>query len=631
MSVFEKLDFKSKDNVTENLIFLNNHFKGVVTETAEGLKINKELLLQKISKELVEGSQEKYELNWPGKRKAQLAANIQTDKTLEPVIEDSVDFENTENLYIEGDNLEVLKILQESYTGKIKCIYIDPPYNTGKDFVYKDSFDQDKKDYLTETNQLDEEGGRLVSNPETSGRYHSNWLSMMYPRLQLARNLLSEDGVIFISIDDNEVHNLRKVCDEIFGEENFVSELVWRKKTGASDTKAFSTITESIIVFCKSIEKIDSSITKDTESFDPKRYKLKDEYFDRRGPHYIDNLDRGGIQYSDSLNYPIISPDGGEIWPNGRKSFLNDGWIWTWGKEKVSWGLNNGFITFKKVGNDWRVYYKNYLYVNNKDELYERSSPHKNLILDIINTSATLEMSKLFNTKVFQYTKPTELIKKIVKYVYGNQIIILDFFSGSSTTAHSVMKLNSEDGGKRKYIMVQIPEKTQEDSEANKAGYKNICEIGKERIRRAAKKIKEETNADIDYGFRVLKLTDSVYNKETFKSPKDTNIDSLFENNLRENITSDSLLFATLLDLGLPLSYKFEIKNIENKKTYFVEENSLICCFENNLDNSIITKLLENNPMYLVLLDSSFNSDQDKINIKNKLQELNLRTTIKVI
>ena len=451
----EKMKMQSENLVDENVDKIAKLFPNCVTEGKdENGKVFKaidfDLLKQELSKVVVDGTDERYTLNWAGKKQAILTANSPINATLRPCREESVDFDNTKNLYIEGDNLDVLKLLRETYLNKIKMIYIDPPYNTGNDFVYNDDFASSSDEYLQNSKSYDEDGNRMVQNLESNGRFHSDWLSMMYPRLKLARDLLTDDGVIFISIDDNEQENLKKVCNEIFGESNFISQLIWRKKTGASDAVGFSVISEYILVYVKNISYVQTTFTKDLNAHDVNRYKLSDEYEERRGKYYIDNLDRGGIHYSDSLNYPITCPDGTITYPNGRKTFTQEGWTWTWGKEKLEWGLKNGFIEFRKSStkdSGWAVCYKNYLNVNNKDELVARSAPHKNMIMDILNTSATLEIQKLFGNKVFQYTKPSELLKLIISFVNTRNGLILDFFSGSATTAHAVMALNAEDGG----------------------------------------------------------------------------------------------------------------------------------------------------------------------------------------
>tara|TARA_Y100000768_G_scaffold387927_1_gene381047 strand:- start:1626 stop:3524 length:1899 start_codon:yes stop_codon:yes gene_type:complete len=626
----DKLDVETPNFTDKNIQKLKELFPNCVTEDSDGQKIDFDLLKQELSGNLVEGNEERYQLSWPGKAASIAAANSSISKTLRPNREESKDFDNTKNLYIEGDNLEVLKLLQETYLRRVKMIYIDPPYNTGKDFVYKDNFTQDKAEYDEESGNVDDEGGRLITNPDSNGRYHSDWLSMMYPRLKLAKNLLKDDGVIFISIDENEIHNLRKICDEIFGYSNFVADLIWRKKTGASDSKGFSIVTENILVYTKSLSNLDTSLTRNKNSFDPERYKHSDEHEERRGKYYPDNLDRGGIQYSDSMNYPIECPDGSITYPNGRTEFKNDGWIWTWGKDKLEWGLQKGFIEFKKSKSKesgWGVYYKNYVHVNNKDELTERSAPHKNLILDIINTEGTAEMSKLFSKKVFQYSKPSNFMKELISYVnLSNEDIVLDFFSGSATTAHAIMKLNSEDNINRKFILVQIPEETDEKSEAYKAEYKTIAEIGKERIRRAGKQVTKDTgNTNLDTGFRVFKV-DSSNMKDVYFTPDETNQADILElaSNIKDDRSSEDLLFMVLLRWGIDLSSKIERKEIAGKEVFFVDDNYLAACFDEDIDENFIKVLVDEKPLKVILQDSSFASSSVKINVEQIFVQANI-------
>ena len=450
-----------------------------------------------------------------------------TTNTLIPCREESIDFDATQNLFIEAENLEALKILQKAYAGQVKMIYIDPPYNTGNDsFIYPDKFSETREEYARRVGDTDDKGylkrdgvfqGAFRKNAKDNGHYHSNWLNMMLPRLHLAKTLLSDDGVIFISIDDNEQAQLKLLCDEVFGEENFVGEIIWQKKTGASDAKSFATITEYITVYVKNFLHYSDTFSKNSSSYDLNRYKHKDEHFDLRGPYYIDNLDRGGLSYSDSLNYGIECPDGTITFPNGRLEYKNDGWIWKWSKSKLEWAIKNNFIEFRKTNNKasgWAVCYKNYLLVDNENNSIERAAPHKNLITDILNANAAAIMKELFSTNnYFNYSKPIELIHKILGFVkVRDNDIILDFFSGSGTTAHAVMQLNAEDGGNRRFICVQLPEETDEKSEAAKAGFQNIAEIAKERIRRAGAKIKAENpNQNIDTGFKVFKLSESHF------------------------------------------------------------------------------------------------------------------------
>lgn len=643
----DKLDLQSPDIVNENFEKIAALFPNCVTESADGKAIDFDLLKQELSHAVIEGNRERYSLNWPGKREAIVAANLPTTNTLRPVREDSVDFDNTENLYIEGDNLEVLKLLQESYFGKVKMIYIDPPYNTGNDFVYRDNFTGDKQEELFESGQIDEYSRRLVANPESSGRYHSDWLSMMYPRLKLARNLLTEDGVIFISIDDNEVHNLRKVCEEVFGEGNFVADLIWQKKTGAADAVNIATITENILVFSKDID--DTVFNKNTEAHDDKRYRFQDEFFIERGSYYFDSLDRGTLGYIESLDYGVKTPDGMLAFPNGRTKQFNDGWRWKWGKEKLEWGLMNGFIELKPSPNKecgWSVYYKIYMNVDNDGNKIVRSSPFKNLIQGILNTHAANEAKSLFGkTGLFSNPKPMKLLRFLLDLHSDKDSIILDFFSGSATTAHAVMQLNAEDGGNRKYIMVQLPEQTDPKSEAYKAGYKNICEIGKERIRRAANKVKEDKIAKAekngmfanfedtqDYGFRVYRL-DSSNMEDVYYRPQDYKQETLdmFADNIKPDRTADDLLAQVMLDWGLPLSYKIEQANINGKQVFRVAQNSLFACFDTGIDESFAKEIAKEKPLRVVFRDNGFANDTAKINVQQLLKQLSPETEMKVI
>lgn len=573
--------------------------------------------------EFIDNDFEKYNFEWNGKSACYRTIATPTLATLRPYPEESVDFDKTNNLYIEGDNLEVLKILQKAYFRKVKMIYIDPPYNTGNDFVYEDDFKDPLAKYKEVTSQT------TKSNPETMGRYHTNWLNMMYPRLRLAANLLRDDGVIFISIDDNEVTNLHRLCDEVFGEENFVGELIWRKKTGASDANGFAIITEYILVYVKNKTDVNKIFSKDKTGFDTSRYRLSDEYENRRGKHYIDNLDRGSLQYSDSLNYGITCPDGKIIFPNDRTEYKNDGWIWTWSKQKFEWGVQNGFIVFrknpaKKTG--WTVCRKNYLYVDKDDNIIEKSNPYKNLIVDILNTNATKELSELFNGKLFDYPKPTELIKRFLNYIQFNQDdIILDFFSGSATTAHAVMQLNAEDGGNRQFIMVQLPELCDEKSEAFKAGYKNICEIGKERIRRVGAKIKGQNSSSLletareiplDTGFKVFKL-DSSNLIAWDSSPIETgDTETLFNryeqwsDRIKKDRSQKDLVYEIMLKLGIPLTYPVTEERINGRLVHIIGEDCLVAVCLDGTNGGIqpedIEALCDKCPAKIVASEDAF-------------------------
>ena len=631
----------SMDNVQMNVEKIQKLFPNAVTEVLRDgkptLAIDFDVLKQELSAELIDDKEERYQMTWPDKKKSVLLANTPISATLRPCKEESVDFDNTQNLYIEGDNLDVLKLLQETYLGKIKMIYIDPPYNTGNDFVYNDDFRVESEEWNEMSGDYDEQGNRLVQNTESNGRFHTDWLNMIYPRLKVAKDLLADDGVIFISIDDHEVDNLKKICDEIFGESNFVANLVWQKKTGAADAVNIATITENIIVYAKELQSL--QLRKNTEAHDDNRYKYKDEYFIERGPFYYDNLDRGTLGYHETLDYGIETPDGTLAFPNGRTKQFNDGWRWKWGKEKMAWGLKNGFIELQKAPNKpcgWGVYYKIYLNVDNEGKIIERSSPYKNFIQNILNTHAANEAKRIMGSAtLFSNPKPMELLKFMVSLVNDKKATVMDFFSGSATTAHAVMQLNAEDGGSRKFIMVQLPEKCDEKSEAFKAGYGNICEIGKERIRRAGKKIKEEnplTTQDLDIGFRVLKL-DSSNMKDVYYKPSDYSQGFLgqLEDNIKADRTPLDLLFQVMLDLGKPLSAKIEEREIAGKHVFVVDDNDLVACFDSNVTEDVVKTIAQLKPLYAVFRDRGLSSDSVGANFDQIFATYSPNTTRKVL
>lgn len=639
----DKLKMQTENIADKNFEILSKMFPNALTETITGYDndgkpiveraIDADVLRQEISCRVVEGKDERYQFTWPDKKKAVLLANAPIDKTLRPCREESVDFDNTENLYIEGDNLEVLKLLQETYLGKIKMIYIDPPYNTGNDFVYEDDFAQSMDEYRENSGQFDGDGNRLVKNIESNGRFHTDWLNMMYSRLKIARALLSEKGAMFISIDDNEYDNLKKMCDEIFGERMFVTSIIWQKKTGASDAKGIATITENVLVYVKNIDEIDKVFTQNTDSYDLKRYKYTDEFIDERGPYYIDNLDRGGLSYSDSLNYGIECPDGTITFPNGRSDYVNDGWIWKWGRQKIEWARKNKFIEFrrstsKKSG--WAVCYKNYLKVDNEGKIIERAAPHKNLIIDVLNANASSTMKELFSTNnYFSYAKPVELIQKLISFVrFEDNDIFLDYFSGSATSAQAIMNIN-DDNIKRKYILIQIREEYQEKDEAFKNGYKTICDLGEERIRRARRQISRDS---VDTGFRVLKL-DSSNMKDIYYAPFETQ-QSLFDtyaDNIKEDRTSEDLLFQVMLDLGVLLSSKIEETTIAGKQVFNVADGFLIACFDKDVTEETVKAVAEKKPYYAVFRDSSMASDSVATNFDQIFASISPETVRKVL
>lgn len=569
----------------------------------------------------MEDAPEAYEFNWVGKQAARAEVLKPIEKTLRPVKEDSVDWDNTQNLYIEGDNLEVLKLLQKSYLGKVKMIYIDPPYNTGNDFVYHDDFAMSADEYAEASGAVDELGNKYIKNMDSNGRFHSDWCSMMYSRLMVARSLLSEDGVIFISIDDNEVENLRKICDEVLGENNFVTNIVWQSTAGSNTGTDIVTVTENILVYTKNrnVFKFNGKLS------DENSYTLSDEYENIRGKYSLDKMDRRrvGSHYSEALNYPITMPDGSLRYPGGYSEKSAEGWNYLWSKTKVDWGLKNGFIVFKQNNGVWNVYNKRYSKVDNEGNVIERSTPYRNLITsDICNTAqGTAEIRNLFGNRFFDFPKPTKIINILLNTVVrkDKDSIILDFFSGSATTAHAVMQLNAEDGGNRKFIMVQIPEETPEDSEARKAGYNTIPEIARERIRRAGKKIKEEsplTTADLDTGFRVFRLDEGNY-EDVKRSPKEFKQDQLdlFLNNIKTDRNDLDLLFGCMLDWGVQLSLPMTQEVVDGKTIYTVNDGDLVACFAENVSEDVVKAMAEKMPLRVIFRDSCFAQDADKINI----------------
>ena len=569
----------------------------------------------------MEDAPEAYEFNWVGKQAARAEVLKPIKKTLRPVKEDSVDWDNTQNLYIEGDNLEVLKLLQKSYLGKVKMIYIDPPYNTGNDFVYHDDFAMSADEYAEASGSVDELGNKYIKNMDSNGRFHSDWCSMIYSRLMVARSLLKEDGVIFISIDDNEVENLRKICDEVLGENNFVTNIVWQSTAGSNTGTDIVTVTENILVYTKNrnVFKFNGKLS------DENSYTLSDEYENIRGKYSLDKMDRRrvGSHYSEALNYPITMPDGSLRYPGGYSEKSAEGWNYLWSKTKVDWGLKNGFIVFKQNNGVWNVYNKRYSKVDNEGNVIERSTPYRNLITsDICNTAqGTAEIRNLFGNRFFDFPKPTKIINILLNTVVrkDKDSIILDFFSGSATTAHAVMQLNAEDGGNRKFIMVQIPEETPEDSEARKAGYNTIPEIARERIRRAGKKIKEEsplTTADLDTGFRVFRLDEGNY-EDVKRSPKEFKQDQLdlFLNNIKADRNDLDLLFGCMLDWGVQLSLPMTQEVVDGKTIYTVNDGDLVACFAENVSEDVVKAMAEKMPLRVIFRDSCFAQDADKINI----------------
>ena len=607
----ETLKMHSLDGVQRNIELIGELFPNAITEVKRDGKVEHaidfDVLRQELSDSIVEGREERYQFTWPDKKKAMLAANAPITATLRPVVADSVGKDGTpggfdsENLYIEGDNLEVLKLLQETYLGKVKMIYIDPPYNTGNDFVYEDDFAQSAADYMNNSGQYDEEGNRLVTNTESNGRFHTDWLNMIYPRLRLAKDLLADDGVIFISIDDNEQENLKKCCDEIFGADNFIAQMVWQKRTSPDARRIVSAGHEYVLAYIKNSE-IGHEVLNPLpfDDADYARYKNPDN--DPNGPWIsTDCTAQGGHGTKDQF-YDMVTPA-------GRVVKLQEGLCWRYTKKRMEEEIAAGHIWFGSDGNG---------VPRKKTYLADRAG--KTMWTWWPNTEvghtqeATKEIATLLGQSgIMDFPKPIRLMKRIVHIASKKDSIILDFFSGSATTAHAVMKLNAEDGGHRKFIMVQLPEKTDEKSEAYKAGYKNICEIGKERIRRAGAKIKEEAGLaaqNLDTGFRVLKC-DTSNMKDVYYNPAEyeVNMFSRLEDNIKEDRTPEDLLFQVMLDLGVLLSSKIEETTIAGKKVFNVEDNYLIACFDSDVSEETIKAIAKQKPYYFVMRDSSMASD----------------------
>lgn len=628
--MMEHLNMQSMDKVAANVAKIRELFPNCVTERInnEGKlehAIDFDMLKQELSDHVVDGLQERYQFTWPDKRKAILAANAPINKTLRPCREESVDFDNTENLYIEGDNLEVLKLLQETYLGKVKMIYIDPPYNTGNDFVYEDDFKQSADEYIDNSGQLDEEGNRLVANTESNGRFHTDWLNMIYPRLKLAKDLLSDDGAIFISIDDNEVDNLRKICDEIFGEEKFIGCII--RATGtttAQGTDSLGKSYDSILIYSRGSNYSVGGI--ELTEKDKARYSYEDE----KGKFSILQLRRTGgedrREDRPSMFYGIKAPDETIIYPYGPSGYESR---WRVGEDTYKKMLANNEIYFKKTEAGYCVYYKFYL--------EGRTKRPSNLWVDVEgNKKAQIDLKNLIKEKVFDTPKPIQVIKLLCGIANcDSDSLILDFFSGSATTAHAVMQLNAEDGGKRKFIMVQLQEECAENSEAYKAGYKNICEIGKERIRRAGKKIKEDnplTTQDLDIGFRVLKC-DSSNMEDVYFTPKEymDKQQSLFVDNIKKNRNDEDLLFQVMLELDTPLSSKIEKITIAGKTVYNVAQGHLMVCFDKNVTDEVITAIAKEMPSYFVMRDSSQADDSVAINFEQIFNTYSPQTVRRVL
>ena len=634
----DNLKMHSLDGVQRNIELIGKLFPNAITEVMRDGKVEHaidfDVLRQELSDSIVEGREERYQFTWPDKKKAMLAANAPITATLRPVVADSVGKDGTpggfdsENLYIEGDNLEVLKLLQETYLGKVKMIYIDPPYNTGNDFVYNDDFSVECGEWRVKSGDYDESGNRMVTNTESNGRFHTDWLNMIYPRLKIAKDLLADDGVIFISINDQEAVNMKKICDEIFGFDNFIANLIWQqRKGGGNDSHYIAVDHEYILTYSKNICTLSSRwYVSQTEEY-LKRYK-EVEPDGRR--FYWDTLVRNGLQ--SPIVITLTAPDGTNITINSQKS-----------EETVLKGLRDGTVRFTKTANGWSLHHK--VYMKEGQVLRSILTEYGN------NRSSGQELANLFGKTIFDYSKPSTLLKLLCQLNTKKDDIILDFFSGSATTAHAVMQLNAEDGGHRKFIMVQLPEKTDEKSEAYKAGYKNICEIGKERIRRAGKQILSAggqlsmdgvwldtnstlntPNSTLDVGFRCLRL-DSSNMENVYYTPEEVSQQDLFSlvDNVKPDRTPEDLLFQVMLDLGVLLSSPIEVKEIAGKKVFNVADGFLLACFDHDVTEETVKAIAQMKPYYAVFRDSSMANDSVATNFDQIFETYSPDTVRKVL
>ncbi len=671
-----KLKMRTSNKADENYKKLAEMFPNAVTEAIDETTgkvvraIDKDVLMQEISCKVVDGNEERYQFTWPDKKKSVLLANAPINKTLRPCREESVDFDGTENLYIEGDNLEVLKLLQETYLGKIKMIYIDPPYNTGNDFVYEDDFAENTDEYLANSGQFDDEGNRLVQNTESNGRFHTDWLNMIYPRLKLAKDLLSDDGVIFISIDDNEYENLTKLGNEVFGEANFINIVTVKTKiggvSGSSEGKSLKDATEFIMIWAKNKTMLEFNPTyikqklfdriKSYET-EGKSWKYTSIMTKLDGKEVIKTDEKRNIVYYGYRTLETMS-----ITAFAKQQGITEEDVYNKYADRIFQTTNAQSSVRQTVMKetakfDYPMYGCEYVPIKGKNEgstieiLYK--GEQRRMMMFLSNAVSRIDGTYYYLDKIttlwddIQYNnltkegniefpngkKPIKLLQRIIELTCDKDSIILDFFSGSASTAHAVMQLNAEDGGKRKFIMVQIPEETSEKSEAYKAGYKNICEIGKERIRRAAKKIAEENpKVKFDGGFRVLKL-DSSNMKDVYYNPEDFYsyfLDNLVDN-IKEDRTPEDLLFQVMLDLGILLSSKIEESVIGGKKVFNVENNYLIACFDENVTEDVITEIAKHKPYYFVMRDSSMANDSVATNFEQIFASYSPDTIRKVL
>ena len=639
----EKLKMQTPNLVDENIEKIGKLFPDCLTErtgadgeTEQAIDFDK--LKQELSKGIVDGDEERYQFTWPGKKQAIITANAPINKTLRPCREESVDFDNTQNLYIEGDNLDVLKLLREDYLGKVKVIYIDPPYNTGNDFVYKDEFAQSTNDYIESSGQMDDEGNRLVANTESNGRFHTDWLNMIYPRLKVAKDLLSGDGAIFISIDDNEVENLKKVCDEIFGETNFVASFPWRKRTAKTDVPfGVSQDYEQIICYAKS-----QSFQASIQGKERKYYETPD--FPGRPWRVHDLTTQRTAAERPNSNFTIRNPKTGDEYPanpNSTWRITVDTFESYYADNRIVFPGDYDFLRITKpVLRYWQEDD-----IKKAGDSFGRTAVSTNLPSNIgMSMDGTKEITSIFGSKVFNFPKPTSLIKFLIDISTSDEDTILDFFSGSGTTADALIQLNALENKHRKFILVQIPESIEEKDIAYKAGLRTICQLAEERIRLAGTEIlkEQQTNKsdvegnaktqNLDVGFRVLKV-DSSNMKDVYYNPSDVTNDifAQTENNIKEDRTDEDLLFQVMLEMAIPLSAKIRSEEISGKNVLIVDDNYLIACFDRDITDDVVTDIAKRKPQYFVMRDSSAHDDCVITNFETIFQTYSKNTVRKIL
>jgi len=623
-----KLKMHTPDGTQERLAALAQLFPGSVTESRDSSgaitrSVDLDQLRQELAPQTVEGPQERFQLNWPGKRTALVAANAPIAKTLRPCRKESVQFDSTRNVFVEGDNLDAIKLLRESLLDSVKLIYIDPPYNTGRDFIYNDAFAADNDEYLLASNQETTAGERLVANPESNGRFHSDWLTMMYSRLRVARTLLRDDGVIFISIDDGEVSNLRKLCDEVFGEDNFVTQIIWKKRSTPPNDKAIGAQHDYIIVYAKSLSAKTIHLRPRSDEQEA-RYTNPDGH--PKGPWAAGDLMANvkGGRYVESLYFPIVNPNTGEShYPSSNGN-------WRFSKATIARLMANNEIYFGADGKG-RPKLKRFL-----SEIKEGITWTSLWDFVPFNTDGSREMQELFgNPAVFENPKPVGLLKEVLRAGSGGDDTVLDFFAGSASLAHATMALNAEDGGKRRFIMVQLPERCGDDTEPRKAGFETIAEIAKERIRRAGKLVAESaglSGSSLDTGFRVFKI-DSSNMKDVYYKPDETTPSLLggHVDNIKDDRTDEDLLFQVLLDWGVDLSLPITKETLSGKPVYFVDKDALAACFASGVDETLVKALAARKPLRVVFRDAGYGGDDVKINVEQIFKQLSPGTDVKTL